>query len=265
MKLCIVTTSRSDYGILKPLIDRAVEEPTIECSLVVSGSHLSTHHGSSVDEIINDGTVISKKVEFVVCSNSRVGAAKTVGMATLAFSDAFEEISPDIVVLLGDRFELIGIATAAFLLRIPISHISGGDLTIGAMDDSVRHALTKLSSIHFPTTEAYRKRLIQLGETPDRVHLVGSLTIDRIKNFKPAPLKQLIDELKITPGKGIVLATFHPETNVEYRSVDGVEAMFSVLAARSDVFTIVTGANSDPGFEEINRIKKRWCDRYPDL
>ena len=174
-KVCIVTGTRAEYGLLKPVIDKVYHSDLLELQLVVTGMHLSTEFGLTYKEIEEDGYPITSKVEMLLGSDTPVGITKSMGVAMIGFADCFDRNKPDIVVILGDRYEMLAAASAAMIARIPIAHIHGGELTEGAIDEAIRHSITKMSHIHFTAVEEYRKRVIQLGEEPSTVYYLGAL------------------------------------------------------------------------------------------
>ena len=174
-KICIVTGTRAEYGLLKPIIKKIQESKTLELHLVVTGSHLSPEFGKTYQEIESDGLVDNFKIEMLMSSDTSVGITKSMGVFLIGLADYFNFINPDMVIILGDRYEMLMAATAAMIARIPIAHIGGGEITEGAYDDAIRHSITKMSQLHFASTEEYRKRIIQLGEKPERVYNVGEI------------------------------------------------------------------------------------------
>ena len=189
-KVCIVTATRAEYGLLKPVIERIDKSSNIELQIAVTGAHLSPEFGLTYQEIETDGYYITAKIEMLLSSDTSVGITKSMAVALMGFADFFGQFKPDMVVILGDRYETLAVATAAMIAQIPIAHIHGGEITEGAYDDAIRHAITKMSHLHFASTEEYRRRIIQLGEQPDRVYNVGALGVENIK--KLSLLKSLL-------------------------------------------------------------------------
>ena len=190
-KVCIVTGTRADYGLLRRLIGAVARSKSMELQLVVTGMHLSPEFGLTISEIENDGFEISYKIENILSSDTSVGLSKSIGLGVIGFSDALAHLNPNIVVLLGDRFEILAASIAAMTACIPIAHLHGGETTEGLIDEAIRHSITKMSQLHFVSTEKYRNRVIQLGENPANVFNVGGLGVDAIKNTKLLPKKEV--------------------------------------------------------------------------
>ena len=168
-KICVVTGTRAEYGLLRSLIQGIANSDILSLNLVVTGMHLSPEFGLTVQEIEHDGIHIDRKLEMLLSSDTPVAITKSMGLAMIGFADAFAELEPDVLLLLGDRYEILAAATAALIARIPVAHIHGGELTEGAFDDAIRHSITKMATLHFVATENYRNRVIQLGEQPCNV------------------------------------------------------------------------------------------------
>lgn len=211
-KICVITGTRAEYGLLKPLIKKISDDSGVELQLVVTGMHLSPEFGLTYREIEEDGFEITERNEMLLSSDTPNGIAKSIGLGMIGFADIFTRIKPDIVVILGDRYEALAAATAAMVHRIPIAHIHGGELTEGLIDDSIRHTITKMSILHFTSTETYRNRVIQLGEHPERVKCVGALGIENIKTQKLMSRKELEDNLCIRLDRPFMMISFHPVT-----------------------------------------------------
>ena len=261
-RIMVVTTTRADYGILRPLLRRMSEEEFV-LSIAVGGTHLSNSFGYTINEIEADGYGKVTKFNYLLEDTSPNGVAQSSGRALAMFADLLQkEIEdkkkPDIIVLLGDRYEMLSIAEAALIYRIPIAHLHGGEITEGAIDDSVRHAITKLSTIHFASNEEHRKRIIQLGEAPDRVFNVGALGVEAIRNLDYMSKQDLGADLKMDFSKPYILMTYHPETaskeseNSHSESDDLAQLLYAVERL-SDYDFIITKANADSGGAEINR------------
>ena len=193
----IITTSRAEYGLLYCLIKEIRKDNDMCLQLIVAGSHLSPEFGRTALEIEADGLLIDEKVEFLLSSDTGVGAAKSAGLATLSFADTLDRLRPDILVLLGDRYEILAIALAATLLNIPIAHIHGGEITQGAIDDRIRHAVTKLACVHFPASDSYANRILQMGEQNESVFNHGAIGLDQLLNRPPVTKKDLEKTLGI--------------------------------------------------------------------
>lgn len=264
MKICVATGTRAEYGLLKPLIEKIKEEPSFTLQLLVTGAHLSPEFGLTYKQIEADGYPIDCKVEMLMSSDTAVGITKSMGIGMIGFSDAFTQLHPDLLVILGDRYEMLSLASTALIFRIPIIHIHGGELTEGAYDDAIRHAITKMSAIHFTSTEAYRNRVIQLGEQPNRVFNIGAIGLDNFRSLKFLSKEELEKDLKIHFHKYNYLVSFHPET----LSDSSVEVQFNQLldaiAKQQDSFFIFTKANADTDGRVINELKGEFVQRNPD-
>lgn len=244
-KICIVTGTRAEYGLLYWLIKGIHEDSDLELQIVVTGMHLSPEFGLTYREIVKDGFKIDKKVEMLLSSDTSTAISKSTGLGIIGFADAFEELEPDITILLGDRFEILAASIASSFSRIPIAHISGGETTTGAFDEAIRHSITKMAWLHFTAAEEYRKRVIQLGEDPDRVFLIGGLGVDSIKKFKLLSKKELINSLEFKFGTKNLLVTYHPVTLEKDTSKKHFHELIKVLDGLNDTKIIFTAPNAD--------------------
>lgn len=252
-KICIVTGTRAEYGLLKPVIKIISDAKDLELNLVVTGMHLSPEFGLTYKEIEQDGYLITAKIEMLLSSDTPVGITKSMGLAIIGFADYFENNKPDLVIILGDRYEMLMVASAAMIARIPIAHIHGGELTEGLIDEAIRHSITKMSHLHFTTTEEYRRRVIQLGEQPQSVYNVGSLGVESIK--KISLLKK--DELESAIGFRFfttIMVTYHPVTLESMTSEAQFKNILRVLDAHKEITVIFTKANSDTDGRVINQM-----------
>ena len=213
-KVCVPTGTRAEYGLLLPLLRALNEDSFFELHLVAIAAHLSPEFGLTFRDILADGFVI-EKIETLLSSDTGVGIAKSMALGTIGFADTFARINPDIVLITGDRFEMLAAAQAALVARIPIGHIAGGDITEGAFDDAIRHSITKMSALHFPTNRQSAQRIQQMGELPERVHVVGSLGIDAIRYLKLLSREEIESQFGISFKEKNLLVTFHPVTLVE--------------------------------------------------
>lgn len=256
-KICIVTGTRAEYGLLKPLIDKVNKSDEMDLQLVVTGMHLSTEFGLTYHEIEKDGYPITSKIEMLLSSDTAVGVTKSMGVALLGFADYFEMYEPDIVIILGDRYEMLMAASAAMIARIPIAHIHGGELTEGIIDEAVRHSITKMSCLHFTTTQEYRNRVIQMGEQPQNVYNVGALGVENIKSLqliKKEALEKLINFRFNIPT---AMVTYHPVTLDNMASENSqkqFQNILNVIEAHKELRVIFTKANSDPYGRIINQM-----------
>lgn len=257
-KICIVTGSRAEYGLLYWLIKEVQDDPELEMQLAVTGMHLSPEFGLTYKTIENDGFPIAEYVEMLMSSDSPVGIAKSLGLGTIGFADAFSRLKPDIVVLLGDRYEILAAAQAALIARLPIAHLHGGETTEGAMDEAIRHAITKMSHLHFVAAEPYRRRVIQLGEDPGRVFNFGSLALDNINKIKLLDKKELERELNFNFGPVSFLVTYHPAT---LGSLDPEKAMLELIKAL-DAFPKARIIFTKPNSDTHGRVIRQMMDDY---
>ncbi|MEN6318283.1 MAG: UDP-N-acetylglucosamine 2-epimerase [Syntrophaceae bacterium] len=253
-KICVVTGSRAEYGLLFWIIKEIHEDPDLELQIVVTGAHLSPEYGLTYHRIEEDGFKINARVEMLLSSDTPVGVAKSIGVGTIGFADAFSSLCPDIVLLLGDRFEILAAAQAAMIARLPIAHIHGGEATEGLIDEAIRHAVTKMSHIHFVAAEPYRQRVIQLGESPGRVMNFGAPGLDNLTKMKLLDRDSFEEALDFKLGFPTFMVTYHPVT----LSHAGAEKPMRELLAALDCFPeakiIFTKANSDPDGRIINRM-----------
>ena len=260
-KICVVTGSRADYGLLRLVMKGIEAEPSLTLQVIATGMHLSPTFGLTYKEIEGDGLKIDQKVECLSSSDSPVAIAEATGKALLGCARAFDELKPDLVLVLGDRFEIFAASSAALLARIPIAHIHGGEVTAGAYDEAFRHSITKMASIHFVATEEYKKRVIQLGEDPSTVHLVGGLGVDAIKELKLLSKDEIEQNLGIKFAKKSLLVTFHPATLEDQAPEEQIRELLAALSNRPDVTLIFTLPNADTGGLEIMRQIKDFVEK----
>ncbi|CAM4239819.1 UDP-N-acetylglucosamine 2-epimerase [Gillisia hiemivivida] len=253
-KITIVSGTRAEFGLLNPLIDEIQNDQEIQLQLIVTAMHLAPEFGYTVNEIEKKGYKIDKKVECLLSSDSAVGITKSVGLAMIGFADALNELNPDFVIILGDRTEMLAAATASMLANIPIVHMYGGETTEGAYDEGIRHAITKMSYLHFASTEIYRKRIIQLGEHPSRVYNVGSISMDSIKNLVLLNKEEFEDSINFKLGKKNILITFHPVTLEDHSAQSQFQNILEALSSFMNTSFIFTHANSDKDGRIINQM-----------
>lgn len=258
-KIAVATGTRAEFGLLQPLIDKIIADPETELQLIVTGMHLSPEFGITIDEIRDAGYDIADEIEILLSSDSGVGVAKSVGLATIGFADTLRRLSPDWLVVLGDRFEMLGAATAAMLIGVPIAHIHGGERTEGAIDESIRHSITKMAQLHFVSTQEYRKRVVQLGESPERVFHVGAIGLDRIDTSKLIPKHEIANDLGIDMELPWCTVTYHPVTTDPGSVRVSVEAFIGAMRSRPDLFFVVTNANADEGGRLVNRMMEEYA------
>lgn len=254
-KICIVTGTRAEYGLLKPLIRRVAEDKELELQLYVTGAHLSPEFGLTYQEIENDNIHIKRKIEMLLSADTSSSVVKSMGMEMIGFADALAEDQPDLMIVLGDRYEILAAATAAMIFKIPIAHIHGGELTEGAIDEAIRHSITKMSQLHFVTMDKYKQRVIQLGEQPDRVFNVGSLGVESIKTLSLLTKSELEKRLNFSFNGKVAIVTYHPVT---LEKIDEAKKQFEILLLALDRYpelrVIFTKANADMGGRSINKL-----------
>ena len=253
-KVCVVTGTRADYGLLRKLMRLIFDAPELLLQVAVTGMHLSPEFGLTYQEIEKDGFFIDARVETLLSSDTGVGVAKAVGLGVLGFADAFDRLEPDIVVVLGDRFEAYSAVQAAFLSGISIAHISGGELTTGALDDSIRHSISKMARFHFVASEVYRKRVLQLGENPEDVENVGDPALDNIADLQLPSLEDLCDDVGVSLLRPYFLVTYHPTTNGQEDIAQNMHELFSAFDNFPDHQLLWTKANADAGGRTLNKL-----------
>ena len=240
-----MTGSRAEYGLLRSVMEGISTAVDLELQIIATGMHLSPEFGLTYREIERDGFLIDRKVEMLLSSDTPAGVTKSIGVGLIGFGDAFEQLRPDVVIVLGDRYEILAAAIAAMVARIPIAHLSGGEITIGAIDDAIRHSITKMSHLHFVAAEEYRRRVIQLGEDPNRVFLVGGLGVDRIRKLTLLGRAELEKVLGFKFGPRNLLVTFHPVTLETATATAQLSELLAALDALSGTHLIFTLPNSD--------------------
>jgi GDP/UDP-N,N'-diacetylbacillosamine 2-epimerase (hydrolysing) len=252
-KICVLTTSRADYGLLKPLVIGLKKEKKFKTIFTVTGTHFVKNYGYSVKEILKDKIKIDKKIIIdLINKTSSDNISFLAGEYMKYFSKFLSENKPDYIILLGDRYEVLSAALTSYIMSIPIIHIAGGEVTTGSYDDGFRHSITKLSNIHFVTTKQHRKRVIQLGENPKTVFNVGSLGLINLKNIKYLKKKDIEKKLKTKLFKRNIILTFHPETRNNI-NIEALKLLFKVMNLINDLKVIITSPNLDKGRDEIMR------------
>jgi GDP/UDP-N,N'-diacetylbacillosamine 2-epimerase (hydrolysing) len=243
--ICIVTGTRAEYGLLRGVMAEIERDESLRLQIIATAAHLSHEFGYTVDEIVQDGFTVDRRVEMLLSGDTAGAITKSTGLAVIGFSDALEDLRPDLIVLLGDRYEILAASTAALLHKIPVAHIHGGETTEGAFDEAIRHSVTKMSHLHFTSTAAHRRRVIQLGEQPDRVFNVGGLGVDAIKRIELLSREELEASLGFRFGPKNLLVTYHPVTLGERSSADEFAELLTAIDRQEDTRVIFTKPNAD--------------------
>ena len=257
-KICVVTGTRAEYGLLYWLMKFIEDDPKLQLQIIATGMHLSTEFGLTYMEIEKDGFIINRKIEMLLSSDTPSAISKSTGVGLIGFADAYNELNPDIVVLFGDRFEILSASIAALYAKIPIAHIHGGETTAGAFDEAIRHSITKMAWWHFVAANEYEKRVIQLGENPERVFNVGGLGVDAIRRAKLLSKKELMEKTGIEFRNKNLLVTYHPVTLENQTSQKHFQSLLDVLGQLKDVYLIFTMPNADSN----GRIIKQMIDEF---
>lgn len=262
MKIGVVTATRAEYGLLKPLIKKIDEDPETELNLIVTGTHLMEEFGNTIKYIEEDGIPIIKKIYVQICTDSSISISQTMGRYFMAFSGVFEKLHLDFLIVLGDRYELIPICYCATNAKIPIAHISGGEVTEGAIDDAVRHCVTKLSYLHFPACETYRRRIIQLGESPERVFNVGDPGVENVKTMKMISEIALRKKLSLDLKRPYFSVVFHPVTLDDVKPEKQIQELLSAIENFNDIMFVMMKSNADSGGAAINQYLQEYVDKH---
>ncbi|WP_323587702.1 UDP-N-acetylglucosamine 2-epimerase [Aliarcobacter butzleri] len=252
-KICVVTGTRAEYGLLYWLLKEIEADKELELQLIVTGMHLSPEFGLTYKEIEKEFK-IDKKIEMLLSSDTSIGISKSIGLAQISFCEAFEELKPDILIVLGDRYEIFSATSTAMIARIPIVHLHGGETTEGAFDESIRHSITKMSHLHFTATEEYKNRVIQLGEHPSRVFNVGGMGIENIKRLKLLTKEEFENSIDFKLNKKNILVTFHPVTLENSTAQEQFQELLEVIDELENTNIIFTKANSDTDGRIINQM-----------
>jgi UDP-N-acetylglucosamine 2-epimerase (non-hydrolysing)/GDP/UDP-N,N'-diacetylbacillosamine 2-epimerase (hydrolysing) len=253
-RICVVTGSRAEYGILYWLLREICDDPQLQLQLVATGMHLAPEFGLTWRAIEADGFRIDQRVEMLLAGDSEICVTKSVGLGVIGFADALARLAPDVVVVVGDRFEILAAAEAAFLAGIPLAHISGGELTEGAVDDVIRHVITKFSRYHFVAAEEYRRRVIQLGEPPDCVFNVGDPALDNIVRLELLSREALSMAMNFDLSRPFFLTTYHPVTAGAADRIPGLQELLDVLDAFPQFAVVITRANADAGGRKVSQL-----------
>jgi len=262
-KICVFTGTRAEYGLLYWLIKAIQDDELLDLQLVASGMHMSQEFGLTYKQIEKDGFFINKKIEILLSSDSAIGISKSIGLGVISFAECLDELKPDILIVLGDRFEVFSVVTAAMINRIPVAHFHGGESTEGLIDEPIRHSVTKMSHLHFTSTEIYRNRVIQLGEQPDTVFNVGALGIESINKLKLLNRKDFELAINRPLSKLNVLVTFHPVTLESFSSEVQFKELLTSLDMLEECLLIFTKANADTDGRIINSLIDEYVLKNP--
>jgi len=263
-KICVITTSRAEYGLLSWLMKGIQSDPFFQLQVVVTGTHLSPEFGSTIDRIREDGFKVDRSFDLELFGDKPIDITHSMALALEGFAASFQTLKPDLIVILGDRFEILSAATAALVANIPVAHIHGGELTEGAIDDAIRHSVTKLSHLHFAAAKSYRDRIIQLGEQPDLVFLVGALGLDNLNNIKLLEAPELEKEIGLPFNKHNLLITFHPETLDADKAGEQIRELLTALDKLPDTNLIFTMPNADTGHRIIITTLQSFVQKRQD-
>jgi GDP/UDP-N,N'-diacetylbacillosamine 2-epimerase (hydrolysing) len=257
-KICVITGTRAEYGLLWRLMQGIKDDADLTLQVIATAMHLSPEFGLTYREIEKDGFQVDRKVEMLTSSDTPVGIAKSMGLGLIGFADALNELQPDLIVVLGDRYEIFSAVSAALVARIPVAHLHGGETTEGAFDEALRHSITKMSHLHFVAAEQYRQRVIQLGEQPDRVFLVGGLGVDNINRLQLLDREALEESIDFKFGPKNLLITFHPVT-LETTSAEFLMAeMLLALAELKETKLLFTMPNADTGGRALSNMLNKF-------
>jgi len=261
-KICVITGSRAEYDLLRWVMQGIKDDADLTLQIIATGMHLSPEFGLTYKAIESDGFVIDRKVEMLTSSDTPVGIAKSMGLGLIGFADTFSELNPDLIVVLGDRFEIFSAVAAALVARIPVAHLHGGESTEGIIDEAIRHAITKMSHLHFVATDEYKQRVIQLGEQPENVFLFGGLGVDNIKRIKLLERKELEVDLGFKFGKKNFLITFHPVTLEKAGSASQMQELLKALGQLEDTQLIFTMPNADTDGRALIEMVEKFVSKH---
>lgn len=263
-KICVVTGTRAEFGLLRWVMQEIQDTSSLELQIIATGMHLSPEFGLTYREIEQNGFNIDEKVEILLSADTATGVTKSMGLALIGFADAYARLKPDLIVVLGDRFEIFSAAAAALIAGIPMAHLHGGETTEGAFDEAIRHSITKMSHLHFVAAEDYRRRVIQLGEQPDRVFQVGGLGIDAIKRIALMNREALEVSLDFKFKSKNLLITFHPVTLESQSSAQQMDELLAALGQLEDTQLIFTMPNADTGSRELASMIDAFVGTHPN-
>jgi UDP-hydrolysing UDP-N-acetyl-D-glucosamine 2-epimerase len=261
-RIAVVTTSRADYGGLFHVLRQIRDDPDLDLLVVATGMHLSNLHGHTVDSIESDGFEVARRIPMLLATDDEASIVRSVGLGLIGFAEAWTQLRPDFMLCLGDRYELMAPALAALLQRVPIAHIHGGETSQGAVDEAIRHSISKMSSIHFPAAEPYAQRLIQMGEPPERVFLCGAPALDGLYNRRSMTRSELANQLQFDLDRPVALVTYHPVTLEIDDSAVQIEQLLDAIG-RSGIAAVFTRANADAMGSRINAAIETFAHAAP--
>ncbi len=264
-KICVVTAARSEYGLMRWIIDSIYHDDNLELQLVVTGAHLSIEHGLTYKFIEEDGYPIAAKVDMLLSTEDKVSIVRSMGLCLEGFAEAFHSLNPDIVIVLGDRYELLPIVSAALVMRIPVAHIAGGDVTEGAIDNQVRNAVTMMSSLHFPGTKPSYDNICRMTGTAANVYVTGETNIDNFEHYQLLSRKELSESLNIAQNRKWILMTLHPETKISLAANLAMAHNLMDATQYVDAEIVITQANADFGGAQMNEIFRKAATKKPSI
>lgn len=264
-RIVILTATRAEYGLLAPIIKKMSKEPEIDVRVAVTGAHLSPEFGMTVKEIIEDGINIDKQIDILLSSDTPVAISKTMGLALFGFAEYFAECMPDALMVLGDRYETLAVCISALNAHVPIIHLYGGEATEGLIDEAIRNSITKLSYLHFTSTKEYRNRVIQMGESPDRVYNVGAIGVENAINSELLTKEELEKSLNCSLGEKYAILTFHPVTLENNTAEEQIMELLFAIDHFSDITFICTKANADMDGRIINECIQKWAETHDNV
>ena len=263
-KICVYTSSRAEYGLLRSVMHEIQAAETLQLQILASGMHLSPEFGMTIQEIRTDGFEPDETIEILLSSDTPTAICKSMGLAMIGYGEALQRLKPDMVVVLGDRFETFCMAAAAQVCRVPLAHVHGGETTEGAIDEAFRHSITKMSHLHFASCEEYRKRIIQLGEAPDRAFNVGALGVENIRRMSLMERSELVESIGFNLEKPYFLVTFQPVTLEKSTSEGQFQSLLDALDAFPEYNVILTKTNADTDGRVINRLIEDYAEKRPE-
>ena len=263
-KICVITGSRAEYGLMSRVMRLIKEDADFQLQIIATNMHLSVEYGETYKEIEADGFVIDKKIPILSLSDTANATSKSAGTGMIGFADAYEELQPDMIMVLGDRYEILAAVSTALFYKIPVIHLHGGEITEGAYDDAIRHAITKMAHLHFTSTEEYRQRVIQMGENPETVYYVGALGCDNIRQVSLMKKEELEKSLKFVLDRNTILVTFHPVTMETNTAGTQFKELLSAIDTFDELRVIFTMPNSDTDSRVIMNLIKKYVEKRPE-